>query len=160
MKGSGDPVGITGPAVRPDDHVPAVGPVRVCFFADRLPLGLPAQKSLQIIQTGNAQFADGVGGLGLLQDNGASGCGTDGADMDQVPLQVHVFPTQAADLAAAQAQVARQLDHQLQLMALYQGKQNAQLLRGIKKLLGTSQAGRLHPIYRIFRQDALTKSGL
>ena len=76
-----------------------------------------------------------------------------------VPLQVHVLPAQAADLAAAQAQVARQLDHQFQRVTLYLGKQNAQLLRGVEELLRAGQPGGLHPVYRIFRQDTLPKGG-
>ena len=111
------------------------------------PLPRPPQHLLQVLEPGDAQPPGGGAGLGGLQHHAAAHLCAHLPDGEQPRLQVHILPPQAADLAAPQAQIGRQLHRQLHHRAGHGGEQQLQLLRGVKAEAGLLLLGRRHPVH-------------
>ena len=118
-----------------------------------LPGALPPQQAVEIV----AHVEDAVGGavLGLLLHDLRPGGGAGLLDVELAQLEVHAAPPQAADLLPTQAQAARQLDDQLQPVALHQAEQPLELRRGVESGLMGDDPGRLHPLCGTAENDVL-----
>ena len=110
-----------------------------------LPGTLPLQDQVHLV--GQVQGAHRGAVLGLLLDDGGPVGGACLPDEDQVALQVHVLPLQAADLLPAHAQAARQLHRQLQNVALDLLVEELELLVVVEIGLGGAHPRGLHPLH-------------
>ena len=153
-EGQGYGVGGVGVALGVHRHHAGVRPgVSQGQLALGLPGAFPPQQAVEIV----AHVEDAVGGavLGLLLHDLRPGGGAGLLDVELAQLEVHAAPPQAADLLPTQAQAARQLDDQLQPVALHQAEQPLELRRGVESGLMGDDPGRLHPLCGTAENDVL-----